>query len=188
MYLYSKQDKIEFNPERIGNDLSMDIMEVMGFISVLTDKGYISLDVLKNEKDIIGEVINLDGFYEKISTCLINSNDESKEKSNILNHIEHELGRSLSACEIKTVNGWINNQIDDSLIKEAFKIALNDGVYSLKYIDKILLDWSSRGVKSIIDINKDISNTNKNNEEIQSFDNEIDDWDWLDDEEEYITN
>jgi len=188
MYLYSKQDKIEFNPERIGLDLSMDIMEVMGFISVLTDKGYISLDVLKNEKDIIGEVINLDGFYEKISTCLINSTEERKEESNILNHIEHELGRSLSACEIKTVNGWISNKIDESLIKEAFKIALNDGVYSLKYIDKILLDWSSRGISSLVDINKDLKTNNEINEKSQDFDNEIDDWDWLDDESEYIAN
>ena len=75
-----------------------------------------------------------------------------------------------------------------SLIKEAFKIALNDGVYSLKYIDKILLDWSSRGISSLVDINKDLKTNNEINEKSQDFDKEIDDWDWLDDESEYIAN
>ena len=46
MYLYNKQDKIDFNPEKISKDLNIDVMEVMGYISVLTDKGYLNLDVL----------------------------------------------------------------------------------------------------------------------------------------------
>ena len=186
MYLYNKQDKVDFNPEKIALDLNMDIMEVMGYVSVLTDKGYITLDVIKGVSNILEEVINLDNFYEKISMFLIDNSlkevDENQDE--ILKYIEKQLGRPLSSIEIETVNSWKENNLDDSLIKEALRIALNDGVYKLKYIDKILFDFKSRGYQSVSDIKKEPVK-----EELETAENvEIFDWDWLDDEEEYIVN
>ena len=184
MYLYNKQDKIDFNPDKIANDLNLDIMEVMGFISVLSDKGYISLDVIKSDNNILEEVINLSNFYEKISIILLDNGDECiNNKDNLLKYVEKELGRPLSSVEIQTVEGWLENKIDESLIKEAIKIALNDGVFSLKYIDRILFDFKSRGVSHV----EDISNLNNSHDDnIENID--LEDWNWLDDDEEYITN
>ncbi len=187
MYLYNKQDNLDFNPEKIAQDLNLDIMEVMGYISVLADKGYLSLDVLKTDDNLLTEVINLKSFYEKISTFLINSETELKEESNddIFKFVEKELGRSLSAIEIETIKVWQTNNIEEELIKEAVRIALDNGVYSLKYIDRILNDFKSRGIVSIKEIKE-------NNKEITKEDNSIIDetidWNWLDDEEEYIAN
>jgi len=180
MYLYNKQDKIDFNPEKIANDLNIDIMEVMGYVSVLTDKDFLTLDVLKSSNNVIEEILNLSPFYDKLSLILID-NQEDKEDKNILKFIENELGRPLNSIEIKTIESWISNQIDESLIKEALRIALKDGVYSLKYIDKILFDWKSRGYQTVSDIK--YNEKDNSNEEI-----ELEDWNWLDDEEEYITN
>lgn len=189
MYLHNKQENVVFNPERIADDLGIDIMEVMGYISVLSDKEYLSLDVYKDENNIIEEVVNLTNFYEKISTVLINSGEMEEKKENILLFIEKELGRPLNSMEIKTITGWQENKIDETLIKEAVKIAIGDGVYSLKYIDKVLFDWSSRGFKTIDDLKKQEDNynqTNENNDDV-SF-SVVEDWNWLDDEEEYIIN
>ena len=181
MYLYNKQDKIDFNPEKIANDLNIDIMEVMGYVSVLTDKEYLTLDVLKASNNIIEEILNLTSFYEKISLILIDKEEEKDD--NILEYVEHELGRPLNSIEIKTIESWKLNKIDNSLIKEAIKIALKDGVYSLKYIDKILFDWNSRGYKTIDDIKNSYNQNNNSKENL-----ELEEWDWLDDEEEYINN
>ena len=184
MYLYNKQDNLDFNPDKISLDLNIDIMEVMGYVAVLTDKGYLKLEVKKTENNILEEVIDLSSFYERISMLLINNDKEEKEDNNILFYIEKELGRPMSSIEIKIVNEWKNNNISDELIKKALSIALNDGVYSLKYIDKILVDWVTRGYKSVSDIEK-------NKEMVKEIDNntpDIVDWDWLDDEEEYIVN
>lgn len=186
MYLYNKQDNLDFNPEKIALDLNLDIMEVMGYISILTDKGYITLDVLKTENNILEEVINLNNFYERISTFLINSEVDIKEenkKENILQYVEQELGRPLNSLEIKTIHDWQEAKIDDSLIMEALKIALNDGVYSLKYIDKILFDFKNRGYQNALDIKKEVETTSTKSNEIEFVD-----WNWLDDEEEYIVN
>lgn len=184
MYLYNRQDNLDFNPDKISLDLNIDIMEVMGYVAVLTDKGYLKLEVKKTENNILEEVIDLSSFYERISMLLINNDKEEKEDNNILFYIEKELGRPMSSIEIKIVNEWKNNNISDELIKKALSIALNDGVYSLKYIDKILVDWVTRGYKSVSDIekNKEIA------KEIDDNTPDIVDWDWLDDEEEYIVN
>ena len=153
---------------------------------MLTDKGYITLDVLKTENNILEEVINLNNFYERISTFLINSEVDIKEenkKENILQYVEQELGRPLNSLEIKTIHDWQEAKIDDSLIMEALKIALNDGVYSLKYIDKILFDFKNRGYQNALDIKKEVEPTSTKSNEIEFVD-----WNWLDDEEEYIVN
>ena len=185
MYLYNKQDKIDFNPDKIATDLNIDIMEVMGYISVLTDKGYLTLDVFKDNNNVLEEIINLAPFYEKISMLLLNNHeDNNDDNKSLLKYIEEELGRPLNSIEIKTIESWTSNQIDSSLIKEALWIALRDGVFSLKYIDKILFDWKSRGFQTIDDVKKSYEmNNNQDNVEI-----ELEDWNWLDDEEEYITN
>ena len=183
MYLYNKQDKIDFNPEKIADDLNIDIMEVMGYISVLTDKGYLTLDVIK-DNDIINEIINLSLFYEKIGMFLMEKEDNHDSES-ILKYIEKELGRTLNSLEIETVEGWIENNINEELIKEAIRIAIESGVNSLKYIDRILFDFKSRGITNINDLKQE-NISDKDNEIINNP--ELDDWNWLDDEDEYIVN
>lgn len=183
MYLYSKQDKIDFNPEKIASDLNIDIMEVMGYVSILSDKGYLSLDIVK-DNNVIDEVINLSLFYEKIS-MLAMEKEEKHDSNSLFKYIENELGRPISSTEIDMIKGWIASDIDESLIKEGIKIAINDGVYSLKYIDRILFDFKSRGIKTVDEIKSSYLNNNSNDNNV---DVELDDWNWLDDEEEYITN
>ena len=180
MYLYNKQDNLDFNPEKISLDLNIDIMEVMGYISTLTDKGYLNLQVKKTDNNLLEEVIDLSSFYEKISILLINNEEIETNNKGILSFVEKELARPISSLEIQMIEGWKNNNISDELIKEAIKLALNDGVYSLKYIDKILIDWKNHGYKDI----NDIKNTKQ---EIENINDDITDWDWLEDEE-YIAN
>ena len=62
MYLYNKQNNLDFNPDTIAKDLNIDIMEVMGYIAVLTDKGYLTLEVRNSDANVLEEVINLDNF------------------------------------------------------------------------------------------------------------------------------
>ncbi len=188
MYLYNKQDNLDFNPEKIASDLNIDIMEAMGYISVLTDKGYVTLDVRKGETDILEEVINLDNFYEKISTFLINSEiDETDDSDDLFSFIEHKFGKTLGSIEIETIKGWRKNNINSELIKEAVQIAIDSEVYSLKYVDRILIDFKSRGITSVSELKKE-KKEEKNKETELEFDTSLDDWNWLDDENEYIEN
>lgn len=185
MYLYNKQDNLDFNPEKISLDLNIDIMEVMGYISTLTDKGYLNLQVKKTDNNLLEEVIDLSSFYEKISILLINNEEiETNNSKGILSFVEKELARPISSLEIQMIEGWKNNNISDELIKEAIRLALNDGVYSLKYIDKILIDWKNHGYKDV----NDVKNAKQDKLVEENINDDITDWDWLEDEEEYIAN
>ncbi len=184
MYLYSKQDTLDFNPEKIANDLNIDIMEAMGYVSVLISKGYLTLEVLKNENGVLEEVINLENFYEKISTLLINT-ETKEEVESIYSYIEKELKRPLNSIEIKTIEGWLTNNIDSSLIKEAISLALASGVYNLKYVDKMLLNWQMQGIKNLDDLNNNDNKQDNTTDDIVDVDTS--EWDWLDDEN-YIAN
>ena len=184
MYLYNKQDNLDFNPEKISLDLNIDIMEVMCYISTLTDKGYLNLQVKKTDNNLLEEVIDLSSFYEKISILLINNEEIETNNKGILSFVEKELARPISSLEIQMIEGWKNNNISDELIKEAIKLALNDGVYSLKYIDKILIDWKNHGYKDV----NDVKNTKQDKQVEENINDDITDWDWLEDEEEYIAN
>ena len=164
----------------------MDIMEVMGYISLLGDKGYLTLDVLKSGDGVIEEVINLNPFYEKLNTILINmvALDEPKKEEDIFPFIEKQIGRPLNSLEISAVNGWLDNKVTIELIKKAFSIASDFGVSSIKYIDKLIFDWTKNGIKTVDDLEKQ----EKSKQESEPVDLDIGDWNWLDDEEEYIGN
>ena len=175
MYLYNK-DGVVFDPERISDDLNLDIMEVMGYVSVLTDKGLINLDVKKNEKGMLEEKINLERFFEKLSLSLINEfSEEEPTAKNIYAIIEQEFNRKLSPLECEVVKEWQDSNYSDELIKEAIKEASINGVSNLRYIDKILFEWDKQGIKVPSDIKK--------NKEIEK-EVEIYNCNWLDDDDE----
>ena len=54
----------------------------------------------------------------------------------------------------------------------------------IKYIDKIIFEWTKNGIKTVDDLEKQ----EKSKQESEPVDLDIGDWNWLDDEEEYIGN
>ena len=177
MYLYNKNFTV-FDPELISEELNYDIMEVMGYISVLTDKGLITLDIDKNN-GVLEEKISLNNFYEKISLSLINElgqEEVNKKDETIFEEIELEFNRKLTPMERSVVVEWQDNNYSDELIHEALKEASLNGVSNLRYIDKILFDWMKKGVKTKDDIKKKDAEP-----EIEIFS-----CNWLDEEDDEI--
>ena len=80
------------------------------------------------------------------------------------------------------INGWLSNQLSEELILGALKEATYNGVSSLRYIDRILLEWSKKGFKNMNDVNnflekKDNQNKARNEEKV------LFDYNWLEDDE-----
>ena len=65
------------------------------------------------------------------------------------------------------------------MIIGALKEAIFNGVKSFRYIDRILYEWQKKGFTSMDDVNKDLKNKPK-----ESYNDEIFDYDWLNDDEE----
>lgn len=185
MYLYNLGDKFLFDPNKFSNDLGIDTTEVMSLISNLTDKNLVRLEVSKNDKDIMEEVLSLDGFYNKLSLLTIEkvSNNDNTD-SDIFTIIEKEFGRTLSSMEYEIIKAWLDSNISEDLIKEALKEAVYNGVSNLRYIDKILYEWNRKGIKTTEDVEKNRKKHKEKDEKNIEIDTEIFDWNWLDDEDE----
>ena len=171
--LMSYESTICFDPLDFSEKLGFEINDIMEMMSSLSSKKYIDL-VVKNKDGKMKEFIDISYLYEKLISFIIDT-PEKEDDSKIYNVIEKELGRTLSPIEYETISGWINASISEELIKEALKEAVLNGVRNLKYIDKILYEWTKKGYKKV----SDVRNKKKSYEdEVELFE-----YDWLDENE-----
>ncbi len=178
IYMINLGDIIVYNPSIFVKDLNMDKYKVMEILNNLTEKNIIDIKVEKNEKKLSEEYIYLDNLYNKLFNLIL---DEEQQKPNIdrsdlFTLFESELGRTISPMECEIIKEWKNNYKED-LIKEALKEAIYNNVRNLKYIDRILYTWKTKGITNKEDIIKDKKNYRKQVVAANVFD-----YNWLEDE------
>ena len=151
---------------------------LLEMISLLEEKGIVKIE-LKKINDVQMEVCNLDGLYEKLALLIMEDKVVEKEsKSSIYDTFETELGRTLSPIEYELVSEWLNNNSEE-ILKLALKEATYNGVSNFRYIDRIIHEWSKKGIKTQEDVIR-------NNEEFKrkkvAPKQELFDYDWLNDQ------
>lgn len=169
IYLTNIEDNT-FNPASISSSLNIELNSVMNSINNLMMQGLLTLDTINTNG--IKEIVNLNKLYEKLALLL--NNDELKEETNIYNMFEVELGRTISPSELAVIADWSDN-FNEEIIELALKEAIFNGVKNLRYIDTILKNWESQGIKT----KDDVLNNKKKFEEKKQNKPEIIDYDWL---------
>ena len=135
-----------FNPKYIGSELGISFKEILELINDLCEKGFIEIEV----RDIRGmkeEYISLNKLYEKLAFLVLNQEKEDSKPNNLFSIFEKEFGRTLSPIEYELINAWKENHFSEELILAALKEAVFNGVSNLRYIDKILYEWTKKGEK-----------------------------------------
>lgn len=74
---------------------------------------------------------------------------------NIFEIIEKEFGRLLSPLEIEMIQGW---DYPIEILKLAVQEASTSGQFVIKYIDRILYNWSKANVRTVADAKRYIDN------------------------------
>lgn len=164
-----------YNPKEIANNLDLKLPEILEIINNLSEKGILKVE-LKKINNITVEEISFDGMYEKLSLLIMGKQDK-KDSTNIYDKFEVELGRTLSPMEYEIINGWLQSSSEETLIL-ALKEAIYNGVTNFRYIDRIVNEWSKKGIKTKEDVEKNkrqFKQPKKNN--IEVFD-----YDWLNDD------
>ncbi|MBQ3306851.1 MAG: DnaD domain protein [Bacilli bacterium] len=190
MYLQNFGNKILFDPEKFSNDFQLSIEEVMELVDHLAEKGFVQVEVLKNDKGIMEDVLLLDNFYNKLKVLMVGDMQKKSssdgEESSVYSYLEQKFGRTLSSIDYEIVHTWFDNNYDEDLIKKAVDEAVANGVSTLKYIDKILYEWGKKGIETVEDLDKS-NKINKKNTQEEKMSSDIDlglvDWDWLDEDE-----
>ena len=152
------------NLEDIKSKLGFSDEKAFNAFNSLLNKKYVEMNVI-NEKGKTIEEVNLDPLYDRLA---LNEKTENNNED-IYQLFESELGRTLSSFEYELINKWIDDGVEESTIKKALKEAILNNVRNFKYIDKIIYEWSKKGVKNRVKEEKKID--------------EVFDYDWLDDNE-----
>lgn len=168
-----------FNPKKISTDLSLDLSYLMELISKLTDLNLLHIE-LKKVNNVRVEIVNLDGFYDKLLGFVIADKEDSGE-DNIYDIFEQEFGRALSPMEYEIIGAWQENGIGNETIILALKEAIYNGINNLRYIDRILSEWAKKGIKTSEDLDKEKLELSKKIETNIKQD-ENTDYDWLNEE------
>lgn len=171
--LMSYDGEIGFDPAYFSKILSFEVNDILEILSSLSTKKYVNV-VVKKSAGKMKEFLDISCLYEKLMSYVISLEDVEKE-TEIYSVIETELGRTLSPIEYETIGGWINANISEELIKEALKEAVLNGVGNLKYIDKILYEWTKKGYRKASDVRR--------KKRVKEEDVELFDYDWLDENE-----
>ena len=158
-----------FNPKQIAKDLNFKLNETMDLINSLIEKNIIKIDIIN--KKVREEIINLDELYNKLAFIIIDGKE--KKSDNLFDIFEKEFGRTLSPMDYEIISDW-QKDFDDKLILLALKEAVFNNVTNLRYIDKIIRDWSKKGIKT----EEDIINDRKKFESKKS-NKKLFDYDWL---------
>ena len=185
MYLYNLGDNFVFNPSKFSEELGLDLANTMNYIGILTDKKFIKVEVVKNEKGLMEEVVMLEDFYNKLSLITIDQvNNTTKDNTSVFEMIEKEFGRTLSPIEYEIIKAWLESNKSEEIIKEAIKEATFNGVNNLRYIDKILFEWEKSGINSVVDVENARKKRNVHKEQTSDINiDDIIDWKWFDDDE-----
>lgn len=176
--LINEGDKVIYNPNFFTDEIGFDKFEAMQIVNDLSDKGFITVKV---ENDLSGkkeEYIYLDLLYNKLFNILLEKAPVPTISSDVFTLFETELGRTISPMEVEIIKEWLHDGISEELIKEALKEAIYNNVRNLKYVDRILFTWKSKGFKTKEDVLKDKKNYRKNQKKVEP----IYDYNWLEDE------
>ena len=140
LVLYLLNIKNSLDLVDIENKVSLSEEEVLSSYSTLLSKGLIEVKMEKIDGKI-NETISLENLYNKL---IYNEKEQKSNNDDIYSCFEREFGKTLSAMEYEIINKWLENGTKEEMIKEALKEAVKSGVTNLRYIDKIIHEWSKK--------------------------------------------
>lgn len=157
------------NTDDIKEKLGFDDEKIFNTFTSLINKKYIEMVVTNNNGEVI-EQIKLDPLYDRLA---LNKKTENVDSKDIYAMFESELGRTLSSFEYEMINKWIEKGVEEVTIKNALKEAVLNNVRNFKYIDKIIYEWTKKGIKNKI----------KDDNKKDTHEDDILDFEWFDENE-----
>lgn len=157
--------------EKIAANTNLTVADVGNIIQRLINRDYLTIEQVKDNQDKIGNRYSLNKLYDAIDQYIDQNvliKDKKREKTvsvvddldnNPLNYlsrkVEVEFGRYLSPIEREEIAQWLSV---DHYTPEVIELALREAVlsqaYSLKYIDRVLLNWQRHNLKTVDEIER----------------------------------
>ncbi|UOQ47606.1 DnaD domain-containing protein [Gracilibacillus caseinilyticus] len=138
-------------PEELSGQLTISSESCSTLLRQLIQKGFLTIEEDKEDDQIIKETYSFEPLWEKLYQAEEKPKKQSEDKvGEVFQKFEREFGRPLSPFEIEMINNWLDeDRHDRSLIYAALREAVLMGKVNFKYIDRILMEWHKKGIKSL---------------------------------------
>lgn len=155
LQLYKAQAKGNSFPDLsvIAQQMGKSSETIYMLLSRLVEKQMIAIQTKQNEQQQMMDTYDLFPIFEKVAQLLQKKDQQNQQQATQLSikqlyqSFEKEFGRPLSPMELEMIGQWL--EVDHyaiELILLALREAILNQVYSLKYIDRILLSWERKHV------------------------------------------
>ena len=151
--------------EKIAANTNLSVMDVGNLIQRLINRNYLTIEQTTDDQDKIGNKYSLNKLYDALDNyidqnILIKDNKKDKAvavtnnlENSPLNYlsrkVEVEFGRYLSPIEREEIAQWLSvDHYGPEIIELALREAVLSQAYSLKYIDRVLLNWQRHNLKT----------------------------------------
>lgn len=156
---------LQLHMKQQEGDLFPDLQLIAINMGLKSDQVYQILNRLVGGGFLVIETITVDGkkadqynllpLYERLEKYLdsqaskAKENQQEQEIQSVYRLFEQEFGRPLSSIEFQRIGQWLE---EDHYQPEVLKLALREAVlnqaYSFNYIDRILLSWERKNLRT----------------------------------------
>lgn len=149
LYLFLQKGISFPAPEEIANQTGKKVEEIYKIISTLQEKEIIALKTYTDDKKMRYDQYDLSPLLEKVEKYLTEKENhledlmKQKKTQELYEVFQQEYGKPLSSMQLEILGQWLEiDHYDPEIIRLALKEAVLNQVYSMRYIDSILLSWS----------------------------------------------
>lgn len=147
------------NINTIANRMGKEDAELFTILHSLIQKSIIRIQTEKDESGKVSDKYSLDPLYKKLSMLLSKEKKHEKDTKNdidLLSVFQQEFGRLLTPIEIQTISEWLDkDHYKKEIILEALREAVLNQKYNLRYIDRILLSWEKKNIRTSNEIKQE---------------------------------
>lgn len=147
--------------QQIAQHMGESEQAIYQLLHELIKKKLLTIDSLKGADGLTHDVYDFSLLYEKLavleeqSTEKVQVETQQTTRRQLFAQFESEFGRTLSPIELETIGNWIDeDRYQPALIQLALKEAVLNQVYNFKYIDKILMNWEKRNIRTPEEVQK----------------------------------
>lgn len=156
--------------EKIAANTNLTVTDVGNLIQHLIDQNYLNIEQTTDSQDKIGNQYSLNKLYEALDhyidqniliknkqnkTTRVTDNLENNPINYLSRKVEIEFGRYLSPIEREEISQWLSvDHYSPDIIELALREAVLSQAYSLKYIDRVLLNWQRHNLKTTAEVER----------------------------------
>ncbi|MGY3778164.1 DnaD domain-containing protein [Isobaculum melis] len=148
--------------EELSSRMQLTNEQAYAGIHQLMQQNMLKIDTVTDTDGRARDIYSLKPLWHQLARVLTDLSEQQKEtlavdsESALYELFEKEFGRPLSPIEVETIGMWIDqDHYKIELIHLALREAVLSQVYNLKYVDRILLNWEKRNIKTAEQVEKE---------------------------------